>query len=447
MMTVEAKDVHAITLDARGDKTGLILTLVLVYILGSHLRLSLYSGDSILVPMYLMLLSSWALVLWFAPALWARAGIVFAVLAAFLVFQPIIGGGDNGLFGTIRNVMQLIASIGGALGILYALAQVDSARLRRLLIVLWVVLVVLAFVERFFLKAVFDDIRLLIYSGSGRFVYFAEDRDLQIYGQIRTTAFASEPSFFSDTLSAITVMVFMLGQNLGKGRCWTTLGAMVLISFSVAPSFKVVFYLVALLFWQFWPQSLAEALRLILVLLIASIVIFLTIDVVLSFVNLFSGGHMTTGSFFGRIGSAHLVGLNALWQFPIIGFGIGNREDVYRIIVEVWHQTGAFGRFPWYGGLSPEHLLSNGFWWMWIYLGVGGGVVFLALVAAALRRIGVVTPWRSLVCASIVWYAGSAFIDPQSWYTVVVFSLGALGSTGMPNRCDTNSESRSSVPL
>jgi hypothetical protein len=376
--------------------------------------------------MYLMLLSSWTLVLWYAPALWARAGLIFSAIATFLVVQPLLGGGDNGAFGTIRSVLQLIASIGGALGILYTLRQIEKERLRRVLLGLWIVLILLALAESLFFKSIFDEIRLLIYSGSGRFIYLAEDRDLQIYGQIRTTVLASEPSFLSDTLSALMAMIFMLGKKPNELGAWLLLGVMVIISFSVSPSFKVAFFLIAIFIWQFWPRTASEAFRLLVVLLATALVLFTAIEVLLAFVNDVTGTHSTTGSFFGRIGSAHLVAMDALSQYPIMGFGLGNREDVYRIIVEVWHRTGAFSLFPWYAGLSAEHLLSNGFWWMWIYLGIAGGCLFLGLTASALRRVGVLTPWRSLVCASVVWYAGSAFIDPQSWYSVVVFSVGAL---------------------
>jgi hypothetical protein len=58
--------------------------------------------------------------------------------------------------------------------------------------------------------------------------------------------------------------------------------------------------------------------------------------------------------------------------------------------------------------------------------------VFLTLAALLLRALGVLTPWRSLICALILWYAGSAFVDPQSWYMLVVFSVGALARAPLP---------------
>jgi hypothetical protein len=415
----------------------LILSLLSIYIIGAHLRLSITSDGIILVPMYLMLFSSGALVVWFAPALWARTGAVFAVLAAFLAVQPVIGGGNNDLLDTIRSVLQLIASIGGALAVLYAASLINSAKLRRMLLALWVVIIALAVAESLFLKPIFDQIRDFLYAGSGRFVYLAEDRDLQIYGQIRPTVFASEPSFLADTLTALVLMVFMLGKKVGDIRSWGLLGLMTFVTFAVSPSFKVGFFILALLVWQFWPKNPSDTLLFLSLPAAVLVATWLTIDLfAVSLDNV--GGHLATGSFFGRVGSAHLVGIDALGQYPLFGFGIGNTEGTYKVIYDVWSRTEAFSRFPWYSSYSAEHLLSNGFWWMWIYLGIIGGGIFLLLIIRILKNIGVTTAFRSVACASIVWYAGAAFVDPQSWYWVVVFSVGSMAN--LQTRSDRTKE-------
>ncbi|MFC6499685.1 hypothetical protein ACFP8Z_19395 [Gemmobacter lanyuensis] len=407
-------------------QTRLILVLFLVYVIGAHLRLSLYSGGSILVPMYLMLFSSAVVAIWFSATLWKTSGLKFCALLGFVLFQPFLGGGESGFGGAILSVVQLVASMVGALAMMFALGKVDSAQTRKLIFTIWIVFIALAFMESFFLKALFDQARALIYSETGRGVYIAVDRDLEIYGRVRTTVFASEPSFLADTLSSLSVMVFMLTNKSGKLASWALLGAMLIVSFFVAPSFKMSFYLIGVVIWQFWPRSFTNLLLLLIFLGIGLAVVTSNADSIFALLDSVLGGHSSTGSFFGRIGSAPLVGIEALSKFPLFGFGIGNDDDVYSIIVEVWHQTGAFILFPWYGSLGASDLLSNGFWWMVTYLGIVGTAIFLTLSARLLRGVGVLTPWRSLVCGSVVWYAGSAFIDPQSWFTILVFSIGAL---------------------
>jgi hypothetical protein len=398
----------------------LILILLVVYIIGAHLRLSIYANGSILVPMYLMLLPSVALSLWFAPEVLRRIGGGLALMLAFLVLQPLVGGGGGGYESSIKSVIQLVASMGGALAMILALGLVDPGRLRWVLLVLWGAMIVLALIESLGLKPVFDQIRDWLYAGSGRFVYLAEDRDLQIYGRVRTTVFASEPSFLADTLSALVVMILLLGAQ--RAASFVLFGAMIAVSFLVAPSFKTAFYVAAVVVWYLWPRDMRSLSRLALI-LAAGVA---GAQIGMAVIGDVAGTHLSSGSFFGRIGSAHLVAMQALGQFPLYGFGIGKNDAVQDIIVQIWNESGAFTLFPWYGGLSATDLMSNGFWWMWIYLGLFGGVTFLWLGARLLAGVGVAMPLRSLTCASIVWYAGSAFVDPQSWYMLVVFSTGAL---------------------
>ncbi len=417
-------------LGCSGNRLGLgrerlILGLTVVYIIGAHLRLSLYANGGILVPMYLMLAASGVMALWFAPVILRKIGGMYALLIGFVVLQPLAGGGA-GYGASVTSILQLTASITGALAMIFALGLIKSDRLRGVLTMLWIVMIVLALAESLFLKGFFDQVRDWFYAGSGRFVYAAEDRDLQLYGRVRTTVFASEPSFLADTLSSLVVMVFMLDKQRGKWRSFLQLGAMLAISFFVVPSFKTGFYVAALMVWHFWPRNLREAAVLAMLLVGSLLMALVGAETLFRLAGETAGLHLSSGSFFGRIGSAHIVGFDALAAFPIYGFGIGQNDAVYDIIVRVWNESGAFGLFPWYGPLSAADLMSNGFWWMWIYLGLVGGAILLALTARLLRGVGVMTPWRSLVCACIVWYAGSAFVDPQSWYVVVIFSVGAL---------------------
>lgn len=407
-------------------KERLILALFSIYVIGAHLRLSLHSGGTVFVPMFMMVFSGLAVAMLFSRAIWRRIGLTFLILCAFFSVQPLLGA-EVYNYGTVtKNVVQIMISIFLAMAIVFGLRNVRKDKLRRVVLFLWISFIILAFVEITFLKSTFDLIRDFLYSGTGRGIYSATERDIGIYGQIRATALASEPSFLSDTLAALIVMTFMLSPNIYAWRPWALLVAMTLVSVMVVPSFKMAFFILALFFWIFWPQSLLKTSTVMLVLFAFGAVFLVSSDVFLSFIISFGGNHADTGSFFGRIGSAHVVGSEALSMFPVFGFGVGNREAVYPIIVNTWNTTGAFSRFPWYSDGQAENLLSNGFWWMWIYLGIVGGLFFLWMISQILRRAGVQTPWRSMACAAIVWYAGSAFVDPQSWFVVVVFSIGAL---------------------
>lgn len=415
------------------QQSTMITTLFVIYVIGAHLRLSILSGGSMLVPMYLMLLSAATLTLYFINPLLRQAGATFAVFAVFILLLPIVTTApQNGSGSTFLGSLQFMASIISALSMIYALKHLRQVRLRRLAITIWCVLILLSFLESIGLKPVFDQIRDVIYAGQGREIYLATERDLVTYGKIRSTAFATEPSFLADSLFCLAIIGFMLDAKRGQIRSWSLLLAMFVASFAVVPSFKALFYLLAVVIWQFWPRNIREFQKLGLGLgLLGALVTILFFPILNFFLNVV-GGHLSSGSFYGRIASAHTVGYQALIQHPLMGFGLSNQEGVYPIIAQVWQASGAFITFPWYQEVSAKDLMSNGFWWQWIYLGLLGTVIFVFLLVRLLREIGVHRPLRSIVCSWIIWYAGSAFVDPQSWYIIVVFSVGAVAMRGSP---------------
>ncbi|MDC0660361.1 hypothetical protein N6L27_20340 [Leisingera sp. SS27] len=404
--------------------SSVVMALFVIYLTGAHLRLSVYSGGSLLLPMYPMLLSAAALALLFINPLLNRAGASFALFAFCMLLLPLLSTAPQS--GLSLGVAQFLVSVISALAVIQALSTLDPRRLRRMMIIFWSVLVALALIENMGLKPVFDQIRETLYSGSGRFVYFAEARDVALYGRVRATVFASEPSFLADSLSGLMLMIFFLDPRRGSLASWARLGAMVAVCFALSPSFKMVFYLAAAGVWQFWPQRLAGILVLVFAVVILGALTAVFFAPLAALFMEAAGGHLESGSFYGRIAVAPEVGFGALRDYPLFGYGIGNDEGVYPVVAQVWQDSGAFFLFPWYQGLPATDLMSNGFWWQWIFLGLLGVPLFAVLVMRLLRLLGVRLPFRTLLCCWIVWYAGFAFVDPHSWYVVVVFSIGAM---------------------
>ena len=406
------------------QRSTLVLICFAVYLVGAHLRLSLYTGSgNILLPMYLMLLGTAGMGLLFVKPLLRNLGPTFALLVVFALIQPFLSTAPGTGFSV--GVIQFLVSVASALVVLQALGTVAPDRLRRLLLRAWGLLILLAFLESVALKPVFDVIRDTIYSGSGRFVYFETARDLEIYSRVRSTAFASEPSFLADSLSAIMLMIFFLDPNRGSLRSYALLGAMVVISFTLSPSFKMASYLLALAVWQIWPRQPTKLAVLLIGMSLMALGGTLFYEPLLAIYTAVAGSHMVTGSYFGRITVAPEVGLRALEISPLFGYGIGNDEAVYPLVEQAWVDAGALLRFFWFQGSSATDMMSNGFWWQWIFLGLAGLPIFLGLVIRMLHKLRVESPFRTIICAWIVWYSGFAFVDPHSWFIFMIFALGA----------------------
>lgn len=407
-----------------------VCLLLIVYLVGMHLRLSIYSSSgSIVLPMYLMLLSAGLLAFMFLGELSKRVGDLMLLLALFVLLQPMLAfAPDSGGMEGLRSGAQLVASIGSALVVIYAASKIEILLLRRIFLGFWSVLIAMAFLETAGLRPLFSQVRDLIYAGSGRGVYAEDRRDLVLYGTVRPSALASEPSYLADSYMCMIALVFLLDKDRGRPASWIRLALMVGIGFAVAPSAKIVFYLLALLCWQLWSQN-TNARIILLTFTGAAIALYA------SYGSAVVGGigqlrFSETGSFFGRILVGPQVALEALSRYPLLGYGVGNTEGLYPIVARAWQDSGAFARFPWYKGAGPTVLMSSGFWWMWLFLGVLGGIVFTLIAVRLLARIGVLQPMRAIVCAWIVWYAGAAFVDPMSWFVVAVFAIPAISRKG-----------------
>ncbi len=390
--------------------------------------------------MYLALFAAGALALLFFSKILSCIGATFLFLILYIAALCAVSLGSAEFLGDILlGSTQLVASIFTACAVIVALSSVNPNRLRRLLRVIWIIFIVLAVVETLGFKSFFDSVRDVIYSGSGRFVYSEALRDMSIYGRVRTTVFASEPSFFADTISSLTLMIFFLDPRRGTPKSWIYFSCMFALNYSLVPSFKMIFYVIASLVWQFWPRNTATTIRIFMTIVAIFAVLYMSFSTAIAynFSNAWQqildssiGRHLASGSFYGRVVVGAAVGIEALSQHPLLGYGIGNTDGAYPVVAQVWSQSGAFSRFPWYYHLSAKDLMSNGFWWQWVFLGILGGAAFNLLVFKLLTRAGVEKAFRTIFCSWIVWYAGAAFVDPVSWFVVVVFSVGSL--SGMP---------------
>lgn len=412
----------------RGQATFLYALLAL-YIFGFHLRLSLYSGaETILIPNYLMLVSAAILALSQINALLRRLGLALLALTLFVALQPIASFAPLGA--TTQNLMsaaQLWASIVAALAVIYTASRLGAPGLQRLALTVWLVLIVIALLETLGYRDFFHQIQEFLYS-TGRSVYNVDARDLDIYGKVRPAALASEPSYLSASLSSMAILTFMLDRSSGRPSSWIKLCVMMFVGFLIAPSMTMVFYIIALLVWHFWPRSSTSVAWLFagvaVALIVGAMVALPNLQAIMSYF-----GSTGTGSFFARVAVGPYIGWEVLSTLPILGFGIGNVAALTPVFQHVWVQTGGFSRFPWYSMFDAEHLLANGFWWQFVYLGCLGVVILTLIIGTLLSKLGVRTPFRVILCTWIVWYAGAAFVDPASWFTVALFAMPLVSQT------------------
>jgi len=406
------------------------LALLIAFFVGAHLRLSIYSGGSVLVPQFICLAAGGALAALYHRAL-LRALPLMLLLAAALVLAPILNFpflSTSAVFETYKGSIQLLVSMTLMLAVAALVTTVEPARLARLSTRLWLFFVLLALLEFVALRDVFEAISQAIYSASGRGLYSGVERDQLLYGQIRPKVMATEPSFLATTLLCLCTMAILSMRSAGKPHAVRNGLLMLAVTYLVCPSMIIVFFMAAIATWMYWPRT-KKGRALVLFLLGGALVSTLIAQSYMTQLAALSklalGDHGATGSFFGRIAVGPSVGIDVLARYPLLGVGVGNAEAARPIIDSNWLNKGAFALFPWFADptLRANDLMSNGFWWQWIYMGAVGGLLFMALTKALLRTMGVALPFRAIVCAWIVWYAGAAFVDPISWFALAIFCI------------------------
>ncbi|SDF50226.1 hypothetical protein SAMN04488105_1251, partial [Salipiger thiooxidans] len=93
-------------------RSTLVMILFTIYLIGAHLRLSLYSGSSILLPMYPMLLSAAVMTLLFMNQLLTRAGALFAIFAGFILIYPLLTTAPGSEYrSTLLGSLQFLVSV------------------------------------------------------------------------------------------------------------------------------------------------------------------------------------------------------------------------------------------------------------------------------------------------------------------------------------------------
>lgn len=413
-----------------GGKSAIAVSLLIMFVVGNHLRLSLYSGGAVLVPSYLSLLAGVALMVLYSPSL-TRAAIHLYVLGVWLAFAPLLNTllvpQALSLEG-YKSSLQLLASITLMLPVAIALHRIPPRRLIRTAVWIWLTLIALALVETLLLRDTFNAITEAIYSASGRGNYLSVDRDQLLYGQVRPRVLASEPSFLATTLLCLCTLAITGMQVNGTPGLMLRAGAMLVVTYMVSPSLVIMFYAGALLIWSHWPRTRKAKQLAIIIAASASIVALLlsmNATQLAAAYEVAFGERGATGSFFGRILVGPSVAMEVLTKYPLLGLGVGNDAVSRPIIDDIWASKGAFALFPWFAdpGLRAGDLMSNGFWWQWIYFGLLGGIIFLVIVARIMRSVGITRPYRALVCAFVIWYSGAAFVDPLSWFLVALFSM------------------------
>jgi hypothetical protein len=384
-----------------------------------HTMLTVYSGDSVLVPVYLCLMSGAALVALRRDDLNGRQLMVVAFGFAALLTANIVSNvvADGIVEDRVRGAVQLSASIVVGLGLYLALCYLPAETTRRVFWWSWLVITLVGGLEVYGgLRPIVQEGVQLLYSGSPRMIYDADLRDIEIYGVLRPMVFASEPSFAGVSVTMMLLGFSLTDPGLGSIRAALNFTLMFVISIVCVPTLTLPFggLIYLLWFFSYCPGLLRLAL---LAAAFAAITLYSTAVAVTGGEGLFAvvARHAQTGSFFGRTVAPFLTAVRVVMQLPFNGVGVGFEQGALQEILVVWSRAGALARFPWFSDSPAKDLITSSFWWHWIFFGLFGGLLFLALTWQYLKQLGVRRVALVLASTGLSWMTIGGYVDPRSW--------------------------------
>jgi len=335
------------------------------------------------------------------PAVW---------LVAFLTLSLAAGGSGADMFATrLPSYVQIVAAIGCAHILMCAMT--DYAVAVRKTLLAWMLFVTVGVILETLLPP-FRDMSDAFrgWAFDGRFVYSSEKRDLAQYGIIRPTLFSQEPSHVSKAFVVFAAGWYVLAT---PGRRFAVLlVCTVLVTLFLRSPFTLLAVPLALfLAWMASGRATVGLFAAGVPILVASVSAFPYVFPA-RWQHMMSGGDF---SFYSRFQAPYEVAAAAIERHPVFGVGIGAKEALRDEMY--W----ALSRFMDVGRMRGTYLdyFNNAFANSFMFFGLVGGLVFLALIAYWAWSFWV-TPLVSLPVVVLFFQLDGALEGIRMWSSIAV---------------------------
>lgn len=400
--------------------------LAVCLILGAYTTLSIFSGDKIVVPSVISLGCAIIILMRHLRSI----DRVVIQLFALVVFLSLLQTALLAFFGVIDMLPTLLPIANFACSLLtgYALflslRRIGGRRTKQLLCYFWVLLMTGAWAEVYLgLDIVSDAFRQTFFP---RYMYDAELRDILLFGGVRPKVFSPEPSYvgvwFLATLAAWLAVP-------GKRSVWIeapfAAAAILLIAIPLR-SGTLIFAIPLMACAIIHRNSLANASHTFrnpgLIAVVAGVLALTSIlgSLDLRWAPMFIQGD----SFYARMIAPAKVALSTFFNYPLLGVGISNDVKMVELIAPIYQHRDLYmmslGTIT-----NADWLLTNSFYYHWIYFGVflGSfiGIVYYKIFDRITNGCGLFV----LSITSIIWFTVGGYTNIQSWTIAFLFAAAS----------------------
>lgn len=351
-------------------KDWLVYALVLVFLFGVYGNYKI-EVNGMVFPVVLCLLSApLIMLLQFNSSMVVRYRFLFLYLY-FAFLSVFISYGDSSFYADkLKGFVYLVISISFSYLIFRVLLSWDIKRIERLFTIILALLIVGLFLEVYTsFKAVSDQFREVVFASG---MYGADEADLNIGGRVRPKLFTAEPSHVAKfALLCVLILFFIKEKKYVFQTLFLTFVLLFLTrSYIMLAVFPIVFAS------QIVVSKRVLSALLMLLLTIIALVIFIYTNLYLS-ERVASIASSNDGSIFIRLISPVYIAYEVFNLNPLFGVGISGTEVITDVISKVLSDYGVdTQRIE-----GKEHLMIyNAMWLHWIYFGVLGGIIQIAVM-------------------------------------------------------------------
>jgi hypothetical protein len=348
----------------------------------------------------------------------------------------------------LLSLAQLYVALITNYGLFLGLSSLDSRTISRLFLSVAVFMLIVATLEVYFgLRPFVDAVRSVIH----REYYDDTTRDLQLYGALRPSVFASEPS--------------LVGIFWGLSLCGWLLadvdrfGIKRLVVASLLTAFAIfvirsptIFYAVTIcvigLIVHRLRRSANPGVRLIksVSLFACFIAVIASPSLLMHAADEFGGlieDIVKGDSFYSRQIGPYRLASSMAEISPFFGFGLGGDAEMTPYAMDAFSPVienmieginaadadSARGMALNFSEGKTSHLLTNSFWQFWVSFGILGGVIVVALVALVLAKLGVSEIGFVLLGATLMGQTMGAVVVAPAWTPLFIIAALTVGWT------------------
>jgi hypothetical protein len=367
--------------------------------------------------------------------------LLMATVAFFALSIPYALAPSRRLLSLAQLYIALITNYGLFLG----LSSLKSRTVSRLFLCVAVFVLIIATLEVYFgLRPLVDAVRSVIH----REYYDDTSRDIQLYGALRPTVFASEPSLVG-IFWGLSLCGWLLADVNRFGFRRLVVASLLTASAVFVIRSPTIFYAVAvcvigLLVYRL-RRSANPGVRLAksALLLTCFIVVIASTSLLMQAADDFGGvvENIVKGeSFYSRQIGPYRLASSMADTSPFFGFGLGGDAEMTPYAMDAFSPAienmiaGANaadvdsvpGMALNFSEGKTSHLLTNSFWQFWISFGILGGTVMAALMAFALAKLGVSEIGFVLLGATLMGQTMGGVVIAVAW--TPLFVIAALTS-------------------